>query len=183
MEMRKNGHDTKILDMDPDVPYVDPNAPVDEEPEEKLSPKTKRGVKAIFDVFDTRKEGMLSTVTLGAAFHKLGVAYKPELVKLAMDEFDIDGNGMLDFGEFMELLAMMQQSAELTPEPPPQLHKFKDDEVKQLRKSFEEFDRDGGGNLDKEEIVLAAQNSGMDDVTEEDIRMMLDKFDANGDGA
>ena len=27
MEMRKNGHDTKILDMDPDVPYVDPNAP------------------------------------------------------------------------------------------------------------------------------------------------------------
>ena len=182
MEMRKNGHDTKILDMDPDVPYVDPNAPVDEEPEEKLSPKTKRGVKAIFDVFDTRKEGMLSTVTLGAAFHKLGVAYKPELVKLAMDEFDLDGNGMLDFGEFMELLAMMQESAELTPEPPPQLHKFKDDEVKQLRKSFEEFDADGGGNLDKEEIVLAAQKSGMDDVTEEDIRMMLDKFDANGDG-
>ena len=139
-------------------------------------------MKAIFDVFDTRKEGMLSTVTLGAAFHKLGVAYKPELVKLAMDEFDLDGNGMLDFGEFMELLAMMQESAELTPEPPPQLHKFKDDEVKQLRKSFEEFDADGGGNLDKEEIVLAAQKSGMDDVTEEDIRMMLDKFDANGDG-
>ena len=105
MEMRKNGHDTKILDMDPDVPYVDPNAPVDEEPEDAMSPKTKRGVKAIFDVFDTRKEGMLSTVTLGAAFHKLGVAYKPELVKLAMDEFDLDGNGMLDFGEFMELLA------------------------------------------------------------------------------
>ena len=82
-----------IPPTDPRSPfYVDPNAPVDEEPEEKLSPKTKRGVKAIFDVFDTRKEGMLSTVTLGAAFHKLGVAYKPELVKLAMDEFDLDGS-------------------------------------------------------------------------------------------
>ena len=53
--------------------------------------------------------------------------------------------------------------------------KFKDDELKQLRKSPEEFDADGGGNLDKEEIVLAARKSGMDDVTEDGTPALLTK--------
>lgn len=186
LKMMQDGLDPKILDMDPDKPFVDPNAPAQPEdsPEDDdtCSPKTRRGVRAIFDVFDTRKEGMLSTVTLGAAFHKLGVKYKPDLVKLAMEEFDVDGNGMLDFGEFMELLSMMQTSSELRPETPPKLHKFNDTDVKKLRRSFDDIDKDGGGTLDREEIVEATKQFGIDDVSEEDVRAMLEKFDTNGDG-
>ena len=62
-------------------------------------------------------------------------------------------------------------------------NEFEEDEVTvQLRERFEEFDEDGSGDHDKEEMMLFAQDSGVHDVSEEDIRMMLDMYDANGDG-
>ena len=62
-------------------------------------------------------------------------------------------------------------------------NEFEEDEVTvQLRERFEEFDEDGSGDYDKEEMMLFAQDSGVHDVSEEDIRMMLDMYDANGDG-
>ena len=63
-------------------------------------------------------------------------------------------------------------------------NEFEEDEVTvQLRERFEEFDEDGSGDYDKEEMMLFAQDSGVRfDVSEEDIGMMLDMSDANGDG-
>ena len=63
-------------------------------------------------------------------------------------------------------------------------NEFEEDEVTvRLRERFEEFDEDGSGDHDKEEMMLFAQDSGVRfDVSEEDIRTMLDMYDANGDG-
>ena len=63
-------------------------------------------------------------------------------------------------------------------------NEFEEDEITvRLRERFEEFDEDGSGDHDKEEMMLFAQDSGVRfDVSEEDIGMMLDMSDANGDG-
>ena len=79
LEMMAAGIDHSILDLDPMAPlpkHLDPDYnPDDSDEEESSSPTTRRGVRAIFDVFDKGGKGLLSTVTLGAAFHKVRGAW------------------------------------------------------------------------------------------------------------
>ena len=62
-------------------------------------------------------------------------------------------------------------------------NEFEEDEITvRLREHFEEFDEDGSGDHDKEEMLLFAQDTGVPGVSEEDVRTMLDMYDANVDG-
>ena len=116
LEMRDAKLETSVLDLDPDKPLKDqiesPAGSAADAAEKKRTEDMRRGVKAIFEIFDTAGKGALSTHTLGAAFQKLGVKYTPELLALAMTEFDADNNGALDFEEFYELLLMLKQARE-----------------------------------------------------------------------
>ena len=114
LEMRDAKLETSVLDLDPDKPLKDQIESADpvNAAEKKRTEDMRRGVKAIFEIFDTAGKGALSTHTLGAAFQKLGVKYTPELLALAMTEFDADNNGALDFEEFYELLLMLKQARE-----------------------------------------------------------------------
>ena len=52
---------------------------------------------------------------------------------------------------------------------------FKPDEVREMRRSFDGLDKDGGGSLDQAELIEATKACGVDDVEEDDIASMLSK--------
>ena len=120
------------------------------------------------------------------ANHQLGVRYSPEQVQKKLEEFDHDKNGKLDFSEFMELLEFMRDSSELAPKALASMHAFSVDEVIILRALFDEFDRDGNGTIDNEELVQATKGaigSAGGEVDESSINVVISKFDTNSDGS
>ena len=183
LEMRDAKLETSVLDLDPDKPLKDQIESADpvNAAEKKRTEDMRRGVKAIFEIFDTAGKGALSTHTLGAAFQKLGVKYTPELLALAMTEFDADNNGALDFEEFYELLLMLKQAREHREEAQP-AHVFAEDEICNLRKSFDEFDGDGEGSLDHAELLEATKACGVDSIEDAEIVAIIEQFDVNNDG-
>mmetsp|Transcript_30084 Transcript_30084/g.66649 ORF Transcript_30084/g.66649 Transcript_30084/m.66649 type:complete len:219 (+) Transcript_30084:3-659(+) len=57
-----------------------------------------------FEFIDADKSGALSPIELLDAFHGMGIYVTPQVVREAMETFDRDKNGMIDYGEFIGTL-------------------------------------------------------------------------------
>ena len=58
-----------------------------------------------FKTFDTDEDGYLSLKELGDLLISLGQPVTPEQLKEMTNEVDIEGNGTVDFKEFIQLMA------------------------------------------------------------------------------
>ena len=61
-------------------------------------------LKQIFRMFDLNGDGLITKQELKQGLHKLGERLNDVEIDALMEEADIDGDGNIDYGEFVELI-------------------------------------------------------------------------------
>lgn len=90
-----------------------------------------------------------------------------------INEVDADGNGTIDFPEFLSLMARYCSFW---------FRKMKDtDTEEELIEAFKVFDRDGNGLISAAELRHVMTNLG-EKLTEEEVDEMIREADIDGDG-
>ena len=122
--------------------------------------------KDAFEMFDKNKDGKITIMELANVMRSLNLDPTEEELKEMIDEVDLDGNGEIDFEEFVTL--MNRRSKETDTE-----------EV--ILNAFRVFDIEGNGLLsitDMRHIMINMTDSGLED----DLDDILINADTDGDG-
>jgi calmodulin len=97
-----------------------------------LSPEKIEEYRASFKIFDKDEDGKISTKELKSVLNQLGKTPSQQELDDIISEFDQDGNGTIEFEEFVQLAAKMDSG---------------DQEEENLKNAFEVFDKDGNGYM------------------------------------
>ncbi|XP_061369661.1 calcium-dependent protein kinase 2-like isoform X1 [Gastrolobium bilobum] len=138
---------------------------------ENMSAEEIQGLKAMFTNMDTDKSGTITYEELKAGLQRLGSKLTEAEVKQLMEAADVDGNGSIDYIEF--ITATMHR------------HKLEKDD--QLFKAFQYFDKDNSGFITRDELETAMKEYGMgDEATIKEIISEVDtiisEVDTDNDG-
>lgn len=130
-----------------------------------LSTKEKENLAKVFKAFDKNGDGKLSKQEImdGYDVH-FGKSMNQEEVDKMFEQVDIDGNGYIDYSEFV--VASMNEKSLLTTD--------------KLQAAFKMFDKDGSGTISTDEIktVLSFGKT----LDEEVVQEIIKQVDQNGDG-
>ena len=129
-----------------------------------VSKKEKNKLLEVFQSFDTNKDGVLSKKEILNGYKKImPFEDATKEVEKIMNTVDIDGNGTIDYNEFV--LATINKTKLLDKE--------------KLEQTFKLFDKDGNGFISKEEIEEVLGTSVIDS---KELDKMIKEVDKNGDG-
>ncbi|PKI56864.1 hypothetical protein CRG98_022751 [Punica granatum] len=131
---------------------------------ESLTEEDIKGLKAMFTNMDTDKSGTITYDELKSGLARLGSRLSETEVKQLMDAADVDGNGTIDYIEFISAT----------------MHKHKLERDEHLYKAFQYFDKDGSGYITKDELETAMREHGMADET--NIKEIISEVDKDNDG-
>ncbi|CAI9756599.1 unnamed protein product [Fraxinus pennsylvanica] len=131
---------------------------------QSLSEEEIKGLKAMFTNMDTDKSGAITYEELKSGLARLGSKLSEAEVKQLMEAADVDGNGTIDYIEF--ITATMHR------------HKLERDE--HLYKAFQYFDKDNSGYITIDELETAMKEYGMGD--EATIKEIISEVDTDNDG-
>lgn len=123
-----------------------------------------KGLKQMFMNMDTDNSGTITYEELKAGLAKLGSKLSEAEVKQLMDAADVDGNGSIDYVEF--ITATMHR------------HKLERDE--HLFKAFQYFDKDNSGFITRDELETALIEHEMGDA--DTIKDIISEVDTDNDG-
>lgn len=119
-------------------------------------------MEEIFTKMDLNNDGMLSKEEISLGYEEyFGMPIDDEELDKIFAAIDSDGNGTIDYSEF--LMATMNEQQLLSKE--------------KLKAAFKMFDKDGSGTISKEEIMEALGN-----VDEEMAEKMISEVDEDGNG-
>ena len=118
-------------------------------------------VKAAFNSWDTDKDGQISFAELKSAVQRSGQKLSDDDLNAIFVVGDRDQNGEIDLEEFMSL--MIPSASDV-------VTKFRSirKTVKDVQDAFKQFDQDGNGSIDKQELTMALKSSG-GNFTQQDI--------------
>lgn len=122
--------------------------------------------KEAFGVFDSNQDGNISVDELGKVMNKLGLHPCSEELSDIINEFDRDGDKMIDFQEFLH---MMTQQLKTT------------DNISECKAIFEVFDIDKNDFIDINELRQIFAIVG-EKISEEELEVMMAEADKDGDG-
>ncbi|XP_042484114.1 calcium-dependent protein kinase 8-like [Macadamia integrifolia] len=132
---------------------------------EHLSVEEVAGIKDTFDMFDTEKTGKIKLEQLKAGIRMVGQPFSDAEIEFLMQAGDVDGDGALDYGEFVAVAVHMKKVGN-------------DDH---LRKAFAFFDKNQSSYIEIEELREAlADELGSDG--EEVINAIIHDVDTDKDG-
>ncbi|KAI5673649.1 hypothetical protein M9H77_14013 [Catharanthus roseus] len=132
---------------------------------EHLSVEEVAGIKEAFSSMDIEKRGKINLDELKNGLHKLGHQIPDADVQILMEAADIDGDGTLNYGEFVAVSVHLRRMA--------------NDE--HLHKAFAFFDRNQSGYIEIEELRHALSDE--DDANSEDvINAIMHDVDTDKDG-
>ncbi|XP_055637087.1 calmodulin-alpha-like isoform X1 [Toxorhynchites rutilus septentrionalis] len=122
--------------------------------------------KEAFKLFDKDGDGTITTMELGAVMRSLGQRPTEAELQDIILEIDADGNGTVDFSEFLTLMART----------------IRDDYTEEeIREAFRVFDKDGNGYITAAELRYVMDMVG-EKLTEEEAEEMIREADDDGDG-
>ncbi|XP_036615805.1 calmodulin-A-like [Trichosurus vulpecula] len=122
--------------------------------------------KEAFSLFDKDSDGCITTKELGTVMRSLGQNPTEAELKNMIGEIDTDGNGTIDFPEFLSMMA----------------RKMKDtDSEEEIREAFRVFDKDGNGFVSAAELRHVMTKLG-EKLTDDEVDEMIREADVDGDG-
>ncbi|KAG6521423.1 hypothetical protein ZIOFF_018542 [Zingiber officinale] len=122
--------------------------------------------KEAFSLFDKDGDGCITTKELGTVMRSLGQNPTEAELQDMINEVDADGNGTIDFPEFLNLMG----------------RKMKDtDSEEELKEAFRVFDKDQNGFISAAELRHVMTNLG-EKLTDEEVDEMIREADVDGDG-
>ncbi|XP_052273702.1 calmodulin-like isoform X1 [Dreissena polymorpha] len=122
--------------------------------------------KEAFSLFDKNGDGTISSKELGIVMRSLGQNPTEAELQDMVNEVDADGNGTIDFPEFLTMMSRKLNDIESEEE---------------LREAFKTFDRDGNGMISAAELRHVMTNLG-EKLTDEEVDEMIREADLDGDG-
>ncbi|KAH9675064.1 calmodulin-7 [Citrus sinensis] len=106
--------------------------------------------KEAFSLFDKDGDGCITTKELGTVMRSLGQNPTEAELQDMINEVDADGNGTIDFPEFLNLMARKMKDTDSEEELKEAFRKLTDEEVDEM---IREADVDGDGQINYEEFV------------------------------
>ncbi|KAF2316001.1 hypothetical protein GH714_040796 [Hevea brasiliensis] len=127
---------------------------------EHLSLEEVEVIRDMFTLMDTDNDGKVTFEELRAGLRKVGSQLAEPEIKMLMEVADVDGNGVLDYGEFVAVTIHLQ--------------KMENDE--HFRRAFMFFDMDGSGYIELDELreALADESGETDNDVLNDIMREVD---------
>ncbi|KAF6176120.1 hypothetical protein GIB67_000214 [Kingdonia uniflora] len=129
-----------------------------------LSEEEIMGLKAMFKNMDTDNSGTITLEELKQGLSKQGTKLSEYEVKQLMEAADADGDGTIDYDEFITAT----------------MHMNRMDREEHLYSAFQYFDKDNSGYITTEELEQALREFGMQDGR--DIKEIISEVDADNDG-
>lgn len=120
-------------------------------------------MKQVFDKFDANKDGKISQEEYKAMLRALGKGNMIGEVPKIFEVVDLDGDGFIDFSEFMEI------------------HKKEGVKTMEIQNAFRTFDLNNDGKISAEEVLDVLRRLG-ERCSLEDCRRMVRAVDTDGDG-
>ena len=124
--------------------------------------------KEVFDLFDFKKKGSLSTEDICIVMRKLGANPSEKDLQEIFNEVDKDRSGKIDFNEFLDLF----------------IKKIKDSDMEDdLIEAFKIFDKDENGIINAKELkdVMDMLGGGVE-LSEKEANEFINEADTDGDG-
>merc|ERR1719410_3100056 len=131
-------------------------------------------VMSAFNSWDSNKDGQISFAELKAAVQRSGQKLSDEDINAIFVVGDVDQNGEIDLDEFK---AMMLPSCSDVVAKFRAIRKT----VRDVQMAFKQFDSDGNGSIDKNELTSALRSSG-GTFTQQDIDALFAAGDVDGNG-
>ncbi|KAL6637025.1 hypothetical protein ACP70R_024597 [Stipagrostis hirtigluma subsp. patula] len=122
--------------------------------------------KEAFSLFDKNGDGCITSGELGTVMNSLGQNLTESELQDMINEVDADGNGTIEFHEFLTMMA----------------HKVKDaDSEEEIKEAFKLFDKDQNGYISAAELRHVMANLG-EKLTDKEAEEMIREADMDGDG-
>lgn len=149
-------------------------------PKFELTDEQKNDIKEAFDLFDTNGTGVIDIKELKVAIRALGFEPKKEEIKKMIADIDKDGTGKLSYADFLALMTVKMAEKDTREEILKAFRLFDDDETgtisfknlkrvakelgenltdEELQEMIDEADRDGDGEVNKEEFLRIMQKT------------------------
>ncbi|KAK9532143.1 hypothetical protein VZT92_009545 [Zoarces viviparus] len=132
----------------------------------ELSEEQRDEMREAFELFDTDKDHEIDYHELKVAMRALGFEVKKVDVLKILKDYDREGNGKISFEDFSEVVT--DRILERDP-------------AEEITKAFRLFDDDESGKISLRNLRRVARELG-ENVSDEELRSMIDEFDADGDG-
>ncbi|KAJ1913582.1 hypothetical protein IWQ60_009151 [Tieghemiomyces parasiticus] len=133
-------------------------------------------LKDSFALFDRNGDGKITLEELGEAMKAIGQDLSSADLKATMNKVDSDGDGQIDYNEFVIMMTTAEESEDHSKDTP----KDKAD-LTELRKYFKTFDKDGDGFIVREELAQVMNKLG-DHLKDHELDEMFAEADENKDG-
>lgn len=122
--------------------------------------------KEAFSLFDKDGDGCITTQELGTVMRSLGQNPTEAELQGMVNEIDKDGNGTVDFPEFLSMMSRKMNDT---------------DSEEEIREAFRVFDKDGNGYVSAAELRHVMTRLG-EKLSDEEVEEMIRAADTDGDG-
>merc|ERR1712091_611224 len=123
-------------------------------------------IREAFGLFDADASGMIDVRELKAAMRALGFEVKNEELEKMVSDVDNDGNGTIEFGEFLEMMTGKMGEK---------------DTREDIEKGFKLFDDDNTNKISFRNLARVAEELG-ENIDDEELQDMINQADRDGDG-
>ncbi|CAG2207002.1 CALM [Mytilus edulis] len=136
-------------------------------PAGQFSEETISDWRESFSLFDKNRDGVICCRELGGVMRSIGQTPTDDDVQKMVSDADKDGNGTVDFDEFVAMMSRYYSTM---------------DPEKEMRDAFRVFDKDGNGYISKSELKSVMHSLG-EKLNDQEIEEMIRAADADKDGA
>lgn len=130
---------------------------------EGLTQEQQAEMRNNYAIFDADGDGLISLEDLSTTFDRLGLDYSEAYTRSVFNAADVDGDGFVDLIEFVSLLTGSDGDAA-------------------VRGVFRMLDTANAGTLTAPDVHAGMLRLGIN-VTEDEVKAMVEEMDADGNGA